>query len=322
MRHMKKAIALLVLISLIAISIWLWRRHETSSVSPTQASSVSIQARQQANTTPANAIAAPTDSSDWARHQAARMNANDVESLTRSFKEANDCLLYHAARHELNAILNDERLADLSKETLATLENIDATSSKYLWIARQTESFCRGSDQNALAQVYIDTMFKAAKLGSPDAESCFVISKASSPSGTISPTAEWMDMLLDRYLKYAPTFTQKALERGDPRVAADALYQYIKSPGIHPSRMDDVQKADPYLTWQAARLASLRVLPEQRRVLEERLALFKQQNLLRPDDIERADEWARATYEREHAGQPPINLYSHAPCYSSPDLAP
>ena len=249
------------------------------------------------------------------------MNANDVESLTRSFKEANDCLLYHAARHELNAILNDERLDDLSKETLATLENVDATSSRYLWIARKTEPFCIGSNQDALAQVYIDALFKAAVLGNPDAESCFVISSVS-PSRAISASAAWMDMLLDRYLKYAPIFTQNALERGDPYVARRALYRYIESPGVHPSRMDALKKADPYLTWQAARLASLRALPEQRRQLEEDLALFKRQNLLKLSDIERADKWARETYEREYAGQPLINLDSHAPCYSSPDLAP
>ncbi len=56
--------------------------------------------------------------------------------------------------------------------------------------------------------------------------------------------------------------------------------------------------------------------------MENRLERFRQQNLLQPDEIKRADAWAKATYEREFAGRPPINLNSRAPCHSSPDLAP
>jgi hypothetical protein len=139
----------------------------------------------------------------------------------------------------------------------------------------------------------------------------------------MSQSADWRAFLRNRYLKYAPIFMQSALERGDPYVADWALYQYIASPPVdRPSTLQEIPKADPYLTWQAARLASLRALPDQRKRLEDWLAQLKEQNLLQPDDINRADAWARETYEQDFAGQPPLNLDSATSCYSSPDLAP
>ncbi len=315
MRHAKKSLVLLTIIGIAAVGIWQWRQHQASPAPlPPERGVVAPQAQQAPRAT-----AATTDTSAWARRHAARKNANDVESVTRTFKEASDCLLYHSARHELKSFLDDERLDDLSKETLATLENIDAASSRYLSIVRQTEAFCSGSDREVLAQVYTDAILKAALMGNPDAESCFVISSISPLETTNAASQRFLE---DTYLKYAPIFTQNALERGDPYVAGMALYQHIKSYSTHPSRLDDLQRADPYLTWRAARLASLRVLPEQRVRLQDRLALFAEQNLLQSDDIKRADAWARATYEREFAGQPPINLDAQVPCYSSPDLAP
>lgn len=321
MRYMKKTLTLLGLGGFAAIGVWQWVQHQSSfgplpsdaGVPALVAQDVASQARF------TSGAVASTDASEGVRRQKTQKNANDVESLARAFKEANDCLLYHVARHELNIILTDDRLQDLSNETLKTLENIDAASSRYLSIARQTEAFCMGSNQEALADVYIDSILKAALLGDPDAESCFVI-------GNVSPlektTAESLEFLENRYLKYAPVFTRKALERADPYVAENALYRYIRFPIVHPSRLDNLQKADPFLTWRAARLASLRALPEQRVRLESGLALFKEQNLLRPDDIKRADAWARAVYEQEFAGQPPINLDSHVPCYSRGVLVP
>lgn len=313
MRHTKKTLVLLILIGIAVIGAWQWSWHQTDPAKlPSPADIVAPQGQFAPGITTAT-----TDTSERARRPAIR-NVNDVELVTRTFKEASDCLLYHSARHELDAILNDERLDDLSKETLATLQNLDATSSRYLSIARRTETACSGSDRDALAQVYTDAIFKAALLGNPDAESCFVIS----PSQLRTTSAAVSESIEERYLKYAPFFTQKALERGDPYIAARALYRYVASPGVHPTRRDDMQKADPYLTWRAARLASLRAVPEQRVRLERLLALLKEQNLLQPDEIKRAEDWARDTYEREFSGQPPINLDSHSPCYSSPDLAP
>lgn len=314
MRSITKTFLLLTIIGIATVGTWQWLQHETSPALLTP--EVGIIAFQEQHAPHVSAVIA--DSSEWARRQAARKNAHNVGSVARAFKDASDCLLYHSARHELKAFLNDERLDDISNETLATLENIDATSKMYLSIVRKTEAFCIGSDRDSLAQVYADAILTAALLGDADAESCFVI-------GSISPleitSATSLEFFENRYLKYAPTFIQNALERSDPYVAGNALYRYIASDGVHPSRLDDLPKADPYLTWRAARLASLRVLPEQRTRLEGDLARLEKQNILQLDDIKRADAWARAAYEREFAGQAPIDLDAQAPCYSSPYFA-
>lgn len=317
MRHIEKALVLLSLIGMTAIGSWSWSRHQTDPAQmPPQVDTVGTQEPLHENF--ASSITTASNASERARAPATRKNANDVESVTRTFKEASDCLLYHGARRELHGILNDERLDDLSRETLATLQNLDATSSRYLSIVRKTEASCIGSDRDALAQVYTDAILKAALLGNPDAEVCFVIS----PSQLRNTSAEVSETLEDRYLKYAPVFTQNALERGDPYIAARALYRYVAaSPSRHPTRVDAMRKADPLLTWRAARLASLRALPEQRARLEKILEHLKEQNMLPPDEMQRADAWAKATYDRDFNGQPPINLDAHTPCYSSPDLA-
>lgn len=253
-----------------------------------------------------------------AEPQGARVNASDANALAGSFKQSNDCLLYHSARRELEYFLGDERLDDLSGRSLETLEGIDATSRKYISILWQTEASCAGSDQTAMALAYADAVLKAALSGNPDAQSCFVIGAPPPlPKGAASGES-WQD----RYLRYAPVFTEHALQRVDPYVAARALYQHIASPSLHPSKMDELKPADPYLTYRAARLASLRALPAQRARLEGSLAAFKELNLLGPKLIEQADAWASAAYTRDYAEQPPLDLDSHAPCYSSPGLAP
>lgn len=308
---------MLIGVGIVAIGAWWWVHHKSNPPPlPAEAEVEGMAPRERDAESP---ISAKADSSEWARRLTRWESTDDVELVTRTFKEANDCLLYHSARHELNAVLNDERLSDLSNETLATLENLDTTSSRYLSIVRQTEDFCIGSNRQALAQVYANAILKAALLDSADAKNCFVTSNVSPLETTAAVSHAFYE---NRYLKYAPSFTKSALERLDPYVAEHVLNRYIASPGVHPSRLDDMQKADPYLTWQMARLASLRALPEQRIRLEEKLALFEGQNLLDVDDIKRADAWAEATYEREFAGQEPVDLDKHVPCYSAPDLAP
>lgn len=258
------------------------------------------------------------DRSEWARHRIILKGANDVESLVRAYKETNDCRLYHSARHELELFLKDERAGDLSNETQATLESMDATSAMYLAALHQTEVLCAGSNPDALAAVYPDALLKAALSGAPDAQSCFVLDNVASlqvPSRETYADAE------KKYLKYAETFTQNALERGDPFVADRALYRYIASEGVHPSELDTQPLANPYLVWRGARLASLRALPDQSQRLEGDLALFRKLNVVRPQDIRRADAWAKATYQRDFAGKPPLDLDTQAPCYSAPYLA-
>lgn len=250
--------------------------------------------------------------------QSAKVSASDVQALVSSFKESSDCLLYHSARQELEYFLSDERLDDLSGRSLEALEGIDATSRKYISILRQTEASCADSDQAALALVYADAVLKAALLGDADAQSCFVIGGSPPLPKGAAAGESWEDL----YLRHAPAFTEHALQRADPYVAARALYRHIASPSLHPSKMDELKLADPYLTYRAARLASLRALPAQRTRLEEGLVVLKGLNLFGPELIERADDWASAAYTRDYAGQLPIDLDSHAPCYSSPDLAP
>ena len=317
MQSKKARLVLLVLIGIgvVAVSVWWWLQHR-SHPSPLPSETGAERVASRAN----NAEKATADSSEWARRRLPRLeDSDDVELITRVFKEANDCLLYHMARSELNAVLNDERLGDLSAETLATIEDIDATSSHYVSVVRQTENFCSGSDRDVVAQAYSDAIFRAALLDSPDAQTCFVISTISPLETT--PAAAYA-FLERRYLEHAPSFTKSALERFDPYVAKHALDRHTASPGVHPSKLDNMPKADPYLTWQVARLASLRALPEQRARLEQDLALFEEQHLLSADEIERADAWAEAAYKREFSRQPPVDLARQVPCYSDPDLAP
>lgn len=305
---------------IVMAGMWLWRIREDSPPSPPAEprSNASDVIAHDENT--GNEPIAKADSSEWARHQIARRGNSDIESVVRAFKEANDCLHYQVARHEINSMLNDERLDDLSDETLATLEGIDAMSSKRFSVVRKLEAFCSGSDREALADAYTDAILEAALRGNPDAQSCFVISSVFPQDRMKSVSSA--EALARRYVKYAPVFTKNALERNDPRVAANALYKYVETPSGHPSPLDEMPKADPYLTWRAARLASLRVLPNQRERLEYDLAAFRKQNILSPDEIKRADASAMAIYERDFIRQPPIDVDSLTSCYSSPDLAP
>lgn len=318
MRSLNRTIGLLSIILIAGIGTWQWLRGDLGPFRPQAGETVEQELSAAAASRPARA-AASADSSHSLQRRAIRGHADDIEGVTRAFKEARDCLAYHAVREELSTVLNDERLQDLSSESLASLERIDATTSRQLSIARLAERSCIGSDKKTLAEVYVDAIFKAALQGSPDAESCYVITGVSSIEAGSSLS---LKLLEERYLKHAPAFTRNALERGDPYVAAYSLYRYSASEAMHPSRLDEVAKPDPYLTWRAARLASLRALPDQRMQLEHGLERFRQQNLLQPDEIERADAWAKATYRREFAGRPPIDLNSHVPCHSSPDLAP
>jgi hypothetical protein len=168
MQHMKKLLVLFTVVGIAAIVGWQWWRHEVSPAPLPPVTDVVVPQKTPQGQ-PAPHVITTVDTSEWARRYAARKKAVDVESVTRTFKEASDCLLYHAARHELNNFVTDERLDDLSKETLAALKDLDATTSRTLWIARQTEALCIGSNPDALAQVYMDALLTAALMGNPDA---------------------------------------------------------------------------------------------------------------------------------------------------------
>ncbi len=319
MQYKKNIYVVLVAIAVAAIgaALW-WKLDEKSDVSPQVA--VNGVGGGAAGMDGDGTSGSEADPSEWARRWAQTRDRKDLDSVVRSFKEANDCLAYHVSLREVDSILHDKEWDDLSRETQATLENMDASSARNVSVVRRLEKFCKGSDQRQLAEAFSSAIFNAALQGSPDAEACFVLVgpspwqvPESGPSGKLE---------MDRYLKYAPAFSQRALERGDPRVAVTALYRYVASTPVHPSAIDDLPKSDPSLTWRVARLASLRALPEQRERIEFYLSEFGKKEVVSPSEITKADAWAAETYQREFSGQPSIDVDSPVQCYSSPDLAP
>lgn len=316
----RKAFVLLAVLSLGVIGVWfLWHWYPAAS----QLRDAGVAFSRQ-NGMAAIAASIPSAASSGtpvvqrARPHDLGNAAGQLQAVVRRFKESSDCLLYHTARNEIEYLLSDERLGDLAERTHQTLEYTDTQTERYLRILRRTEASCSSTDQIALAHAYADAVLEAALLGDPDAQSCFVL------AGTgwrpeIDPAAA--KIWFDRYLRYAPDFMEISLERGDPYVATRTLYRSTSSPSLSPSEMDAMKLPDALLIYRAAKLASLRALPEQRARMERRLAVLKERSHLQSDAITVADEWAGATYAREFAGQQPINPESYAPCYSSPHLA-
>lgn len=318
MLYAKQISAGLVVVAIVAIGVLQWRQQDTNPTAPPQTSSNGSSVAtddQDAGSKSATKV----ESSEWARRREATRGTQDLDSIVGAYKGANDCLVYHSVLHEVDSMLNGKQWNDLSGETLVALENMDVTSARNLSIVRKLEAFCSGSDQRALAEVFSNAVFDAALRGKSDAEVCFVLSSISRLKSAESASS--LESQVDRYLKYAPAFSQKALERGDPRVAVKALSRYVASPSVHPSWLDNLSTADPNLTWRVARLASLRSLPEQRARMEYDLSELGKRGVLSPSEITRADAWAVETFEREFSGQAPINVDSPVQCYSSPELA-
>lgn len=308
---LNRALVLTAIIVCLLAFTWVWLRKQPEGASSVDALATADQE---------NAVNPPeADGEKWVKRMAAWRAASDLSSVSKAFQESRRCVLYHAAIKEIDSELNDDRRGDLSGETLATLESMDSTTRWFLAILNQTKAMCAGSDERETATIYSDLLLRAALMGDQGAETCFVLTgqqvASESERNEVSMAAQQF-----RYMEYAPTMTQNALERADPYVAAQALYRYVASSPVHPSRLDDLPKADPYLTWQAARLASLRAMPEQRARLEHRLEVFREQHHLQPDAIAKADEWAKAIYERDYAGQPAIDLDAPAPCFPGLDL--
>lgn len=262
----------------------------------------------------------PADSSEWARVRAETRGNKDLDSIVRAFKLATDCLAFHDAVDEVNSLLKDESLGDLSTETLATLQRMDASSSRNVSLVQRLDGLCKGSDKNQLVHAFSDAVFEAAMKGNAEAQTCFLLMGPSPWQGSRSIPAEESEV--GRYTTYAPGFTQKALERADPRIGVKVLASYVESSQGHASLNDRSPQPDPALTWRAARLASLRALPEQRSIIAYRLAAFRDAGGLSSLAVKQADDWAKEVFDREYAGQSPIDVDSPVECYSSPDLAP
>lgn len=315
MRHKYKILTALLLVA--GGSAYLWGGQDSESNRSASSQVTSNESGQLSGAGTGDASQRPNES---ARHREATRGHGDSGSTVLTFKQATDCLAYHEAVSEVRSMLEDERLEDLSDETLETLRAMDTASARNVSLVERLEAFCKGSDRDQLARVFSNAVFDAALKGDPDAQACFLLMGPSPWQGSGPIPAAAAE--IGRYSQHAPEFTQKALQRADPRVAVRALHSYVKSPTGHASWTDGLPKPDPVLTWRGARLASLRARPDQRAVIELQLSAFGTTGVLSPSDIQSADRWAQGTFEREFRGEDAINVDSPVPCYSSQDLAP
>lgn len=312
-RRTYKILAALLLLA--GGSTYLWVRQEDRSNRPAPSQAASVGSGQSSD---ASGIA--EQPGGLAHHWEATRASGDVDAIVLAFKQANDCLLYHAAVNGMRSMLEDERRGDLSNETVETLRMMDAESARYAFVVERLEGFCKGSDKRQLARGLSNALFEAAVRGNPDAQTCFLLMGPTPWLGSRLITEEAAE--IERHIRHTSGFTQQALQRADPRVSVQALHRYVNTPNGHASWTDTVPMPDPVLTWRGARLAALRALPDQRADVESLLALFVKTGALSPADIQSADRWAQDTFERQFRGEGAINLYSAVPCYSSPELAP
>lgn len=315
MRRKCKIHAALLLVA--GVSAYLWVGQESAS---TRSASSQVEPVESGQLSDSTAGDAPERTSERARPWEAMRVSDDLDSLVLAFKQANDCLAYHAAMSEMRSMLEDERLEDLSNETMETLRAMDAESARYALLVERLEGFCKGSDKRQLAQVYSDAVLDAALKGNPDAQACFLL-MGPSPWQESGPITQ-VPAKIELHFRHTPDFTQQALQRADPRVSVQALHRYVDTPSGHASWTDGLPMPDPVLTWRGARLASLRARPDQRPPIEFMLSLFGKTGVLSPADIQSSDRWAQNTFERQFRGAVAINVDSPVPCYSSQDLAP
>lgn len=251
--------------------------------------------------------------SEWARRMTARSNADDLESMTETFKESGNCLYYFIARSSANKSYAEEG---------ATPER------KLLWqsVLEQTEALCRGSDEETVARAFMVSVLEAAKKGNADAQSCFVILGDNFPSVNYEMRARYGKYLQARYIEHGPAIIQSALERGDPYVAYMLIYRHLPSGFIvdNPRVEEMIPPPDPYLTYRAAQLALYRTPPEfsSHKSLENNLNKFVELEILPDDKIVRAEDWAKTTYAHEFAHTLPIDPSKQTPCHSIAGSAP
>lgn len=253
------------------------------------------------------------DASEWGRRLTARKNANDLRSTVDTFKESGNCLYYFVAKSVTNKSHSEEH---------STLER------KSLWqsVLEQTETLCRGADEETVARAFMVAVFEAAKQGDADAQSCFIISRADFPTTNPDLSARYRKYLQARYTEYGPAIIQSALERGDPYVADMLIYRHFPAGFVvdNPRTEEMIPPPDPYLTFRAEQLALYRVPPESplHKDIETSLNRFIELEIIPDDEILRAEEWAKATYTRKFANTPPIDPSKKTPCHSIEGEAP
>lgn len=262
------------------------------------------------------------DPSEWEHRLAARGGASDLESISQTFKDSGNCLRYFVALHEVRAIQGDDRLNDLSKETLKTVDSMDESLKQSLSVLEKTKALCAGANQELVARTFMTSVLDAAIKGDADAQSCFVVTGAVIPSPEAMLSGKYTRYLETRYLQHANKFTKLALERADPYVAKKIVLQFTTSPSSQPSLQDNPTRLDPALILRAARLASLRALPEQRQSLEDSLSEFERLKLIPDNEIRRANDWAETIYAREFYDKPKLDLNSFGSCSSLQETSP
>ena len=255
----------------------------------------------------------PTNTSEWARRQALRKKTPSLESTVETFKESGNCLYYFIARFATN---KDHPEEDTTPER------------RLLWqeVLKKTETLCQGANEETVARAFMVAVWEAAKQGDADAQSCFVISRSNFPTVNDEMSARYRKYLQTRYIEYAPSIIQSALERGDPYVADMLIYRHFPTGFVadNPRTEEMIPPPDPYLIFRAEQLALYRSSPEStvHANIKERLNRFIKLEILSDDEIIRAEDWAKTTFAREYANTTPIDPSKQTPCHSIAGNAP
>lgn len=283
---------------------------QTAAATPTQAN-LTVAA-----STPASL---PKPSGTWQQSYALLQGKADLASLVTTYKQANDCLMYHNAQQELEMLAGDERLDEINRVADATVSMMHAQMEGFTRTAEHLAEFCGTTDRKAVATAAMDALFSAAMLGDVVSQACYV---EMGPVPMRSGLPETQKAALQtRYIEYAPAFRHAALSKNDPLPAFSAMVAYTNTQ-TDPHAEAGLSKADPYLLWKSARLAELRSTPAARESFTRVMDSFRELNLLNPAQIADADAKARQTYEAEFAGQASINPLSQGKCFNTPELYP
>ncbi len=122
----------------------------------------------------ADSTIAISDTSEWARHLAARGNRRDLDAVVETFQESMQCHHYHDAVAYLHVISKNPRNKDLTKLNLRDLEELDENMAGRQAIIDRASALCKGSDRIAVNRAYQRAMLDAALRGDPDAQTCYL----------------------------------------------------------------------------------------------------------------------------------------------------
>ncbi len=261
---------------------------------------------------PTDSTAIVLDTSEWARRFAARGDRRDLEAVIETFQESMQCHHYHDAVAYLQVISENPRNKDLGKLNLRDLEELNQDMARRQAIIDRASALCKGSDRIAVNRAYQRAMLDAALRGDPNAQTCFLKDGGD--------TRYWDPQEYQQLVGYSDTdlnslFTKAGLERADPYVGYLEISRYMRAIGLEPLPTTPSEPSpDIVRVWEVARLASLRAPPYLRSMTEDMLNSVAERALISPEDIERADAWAQATWEKEFADEPPFDFGRYGAC--------